>query len=180
MAEKTTINVMIDGRSFSISGYESSEYLERVAFYVNNKLGEMKQLPSYRRQTPEVRTILLALNIADDYFKAKISADTLEADIESRDTEWYSVKQDLASARTRIMELEKQLASYPDGKTVGEAVPENVPEGPENTEPASAGSSQTGPASASDSDESAPSETGTAGVNEKYLKRSRRYVKNKN
>ena len=54
-----------------LSGYESEEYLQRVATYINNKLAELKKLDGYARLSQELKSILLELNVADDYFKAK-------------------------------------------------------------------------------------------------------------
>ena len=55
-----------------MSGYESEEYLQKVATYINNKIAEFKKLDGYNHQTKENKSILLELNIADDdYFKAK-------------------------------------------------------------------------------------------------------------
>lgn len=41
MASKNTVKVLIDGKIITLSGYESEEYLQRVASYLNNKLTEL-------------------------------------------------------------------------------------------------------------------------------------------
>ena len=68
---KTDTEVIIGGKVFTLSGYESVEYLQKVASYINNKIAEYSRLDSYRRQSMETQNVLLELNIADDYFKAK-------------------------------------------------------------------------------------------------------------
>ena len=40
MAVKTDTEVIIGGRVLTLSGYESEEYLQKVASYINNKLAE--------------------------------------------------------------------------------------------------------------------------------------------
>ena len=55
----------------TLSGYESEEYLQKVASYINNKLAEYNRVESFRRQPADIQNILVELNIADDYFKAK-------------------------------------------------------------------------------------------------------------
>lgn len=178
MAEKNTIKVTIDGKSLSIGGYESTEYLEHVAFYINNKIGEMKELPGYSRQSAEMKSILLALNVADDYYKAKTRADALEEDIEAKDGEWYSVKQDLANAQVRIHELEQELAAR-SGTSFSAARTEHTSEveqnGQASRDPVSAAD---GTAGFSGSDED-PEKSEKKQPNDKYLKRSRRYAKNR-
>ena len=96
MAVKNTTQVLIGGKIVTLSGYESEEYLQKVANYMNNKLTELGQLPGYNRQALETRHTLLSLNIADDYFKAK------------RQAEMYDLKHDLINGQ---VELDKEKKS---------------------------------------------------------------------
>lgn len=73
MSSKNNTEVILGGKVFTLSGYESEEYLQKVASYINNKLAEYSKEDSFRRQNAEVRANLMYLNIADDYFKAKSS-----------------------------------------------------------------------------------------------------------
>ena len=86
MSAKNTTKVLIDGKIITLSGYESEEYLQKVASYLNNKIAELSQIPGYKRQRPETKNTLLSLNVADDYFKAKNMAESLEEDIEVKDS----------------------------------------------------------------------------------------------
>ena len=43
MSSKNKTEVLIDGKIYTLSGYESEEYLQRVATYINNKLAELKK-----------------------------------------------------------------------------------------------------------------------------------------
>ncbi len=108
MASKNTIKVLIDGKIVTLSGYESEEYLQRVASYLNNKIMDLHALSGYNRQAPDTKNTLLALNIADDYFKAKSRADSVEADMESRDREAYDVKHDLIAAQIQVDQLKQE------------------------------------------------------------------------
>ena len=110
MAVKNTTQVLIGGKIVTLSGYESEEYLQKVANYMNNKLTELGQLPGYNRQALETRHTLLSLNIADDYFKAKKQGDSLENDIELKDKEMYDLKHELISAQIKLENAEKELA----------------------------------------------------------------------
>ena len=112
MAEKNTAKVMINGKIVTLGGYESEEYFQRVANYINHKIEELEQMTGYRRMTPETRSNMLAINIADDYFKAKLQADYSEREMENKDKEAYDVKQDLISAHMEIENLIKELNRY--------------------------------------------------------------------
>ncbi|HJD37055.1 MULTISPECIES: cell division protein ZapA [unclassified Blautia] len=108
MAVKNTTQVLIGGKIVTLSGYESEEYLQKVANYMNNKLTELGQLPGYNRQALETRHTLLSLNIADDYFKAKRQAEMYEEELEAKDREMYDLKHDLINGQ---VELDKEKKS---------------------------------------------------------------------
>ncbi len=108
MSSKNNAEVIIDGKIFTLSGYESEEYLQKVAAYINNKITEFKQNEGYRRQPVDVQKALLDLNIADDYFKAKKQADSLETELESKDKQLYDIKHELINAQINNETLEKE------------------------------------------------------------------------
>lgn len=108
MAEKHSVKVLIDGKAITLGGYESEEYLQRVAFYLNNKIAELQNSKGYGHLTQDMKSTLLALNIADDYFKAKDQADSMERDIENKDQSAYDVKHDLIAAQMEIERLKKE------------------------------------------------------------------------
>ena len=107
MAVKNTTQVLIGGKIVTLSGYESEEYLQKVANYMNNKLTERGQIPGYNRQTLETRHTLLSLNIADDYFKAKRQAEMYEEELEAKDMEMYDLKHDLINGQVELDKVKK-------------------------------------------------------------------------
>ena len=116
MASKNTVKVLIDGKIVTLSGYESEEYLQRVASYLNNKIAELSTLPGYSHQPQDTRSTLLALNIADDYFKAKAQADSMEEDMESKDRETYDIKHDLIAAQIQSDKLKQEIEALRKGR----------------------------------------------------------------
>lgn len=112
MSSKNNTEVIIDGKIFTLSGYESEDYLQKVAAYINNKISEFKQNEGYKRQTMEVQKVLLDLNIADDYFKAKKQADSLEIDLELKDKQLYEIKHELIAAQIKLEADEKEQADF--------------------------------------------------------------------
>ena len=108
MSTKNQTQVVIDGKLLVISGYESEEYIQRISYYLNSKLGEFKKLDSYRRQSEERKNILLQLNIADDYFKAKKQVEILEDHINARDKEIFDLKHNLMDMQRKLDELQKK------------------------------------------------------------------------
>lgn len=112
MSSKNRAEVLIDGKIYTLSGYESEEYLQKVATYINSKLIEFKKLEGYSRQSRENKSILLELNIADDYFKAKRQAEMLEEELAEKDKELYDLKHELIGSQIRLETAEKSVADY--------------------------------------------------------------------
>lgn len=106
---KTDTEVVIGGKVFTLSGYESVEYLQKVASYINKKIAEYSRLDNYRRQPLDTQNVLLELNIADDYFKAKKQISILEEDIQSKEKELYDLKHELIAAQIKLENTEKNL-----------------------------------------------------------------------
>lgn len=109
MSAKNTTQVIIGGKIITLCGYESEEYLQRVAAYLNNKISELSELPGYNRQQVEMKQTLLSLNIADDYFKAKKQAEIFEEDSQLKDKEMYDLKHDLISLQIQNEALKKEI-----------------------------------------------------------------------
>ena len=99
MAAKTDAEVIIGGKVLTLCGYESEEYLQKVASYINNKLAEYGKVDSFRRQPADMQNILMQLNIADDYFKAKKQIHSLEDEIEAKEKELYDLKHQLIATQ---------------------------------------------------------------------------------
>ena len=106
---RNSTEVLIGGKVITLSGFESEEYLQRISTYLNHKIAECTSIEGYNRQTAETRSTLLALNIADDYFKAKKQGSVLENDVEQKDKEMYDLKHELISTQIRSNNLEKEI-----------------------------------------------------------------------
>ena len=108
MSSKNDTEVIINGKIYTLSGYESEEYLQKVATYMNNKITELKAMDGYKRLNVDMQRIRLERNIADDYFKAKKQADSIEGELDSKDKQLYDVKHELIAAQIQVESLEKE------------------------------------------------------------------------
>ena len=120
MKNKNDVEVLINGRRYTICGFESAEYLQKVATYINSKYAEFKNQDYYYNLDMELRSILLAINIADDYFKTEKEKQSLTRENEHKDKiildmkhevidkekENDHLRQKLEAAEKRITELE--------------------------------------------------------------------------
>lgn len=111
MSVKTDTEVIIGGKVFTLSGHESEEYLQKVASYINNKMTEYGKVESFRRQPLDTQSVLLQLNIADDYFKAKKQIVILEEEIQTKEKELYNLKHELIASQIKLENSEKNIKS---------------------------------------------------------------------
>lgn len=109
MSSKTDTEVIIGGKVFTLSGYESEEYLQKVASYINNKINEYNKVESFRRRPMDTQSVLLQLNIADDYFKAKKQISVLEEELQTKEKELYDLKHELISAQIKLESSEERV-----------------------------------------------------------------------
>ena len=114
MASKTDVQVLLGGKVYTLSGYESEEYLQKIALYINNKMTELNQMPEYKRMGSDMQKTLLELNMADDYYKARKRISELEADQEDKDKAEYDLKHELISAQIQLDESTKKIDQLKD------------------------------------------------------------------
>ena len=111
MSDKTDIEVIIGGKVFTLSGYESEDYLQRVASYLNGKIAEFSKIEGMNRQPVDVRNVLMQINIADDYFKARDEIENLETQIAEKEKELYDIKHELIATQIKLENTEKNVKS---------------------------------------------------------------------
>lgn len=117
MAKKNAAEVLINGKVYTISGYESTAYLHKVATFLNELEEDISQAGNYNMLSADEKQLLKNMNLADVYFKANDAREELEHQVEDKDREIYSLKHDLIDARMekdkllqQIKELETKLA----------------------------------------------------------------------
>lgn len=111
MTGKNEIEVIIGGKVYYISGYESEEYLQKVASYINSKIGDFEGEDAYKRLNSQYQNLLLLLNMADDYFKAKARIDLLEEELASKDNDLCNIKHELISTQIKLDNAKTEIIS---------------------------------------------------------------------
>lgn len=120
MNTKNDVEVVIGGKQYTLSGYESSEYLQKIATHINDKLSKFREQDGYARLDGEVKNVLLAINLADDFYKAQKSADDLQKANEDLEKEIFDLKHDLIAMKNQLEEKEQQLEALEKEKTHSE------------------------------------------------------------
>ena len=66
-------------------------------------------MDSFKRQPIDKQNMLIQLNIADDYFKAKNQIELLEQDLKAKDNELYDLKHELIATQIKLDNTLKSL-----------------------------------------------------------------------
>lgn len=103
------IEVIINNKRYTLSGYESEEYLQRIASYINNKHNEIKNKDAYRFLDSDLKNILLQINIADDYYKTKDKLQEIESENDSKSKEIYDLKHEIISTQTKLDSAQREI-----------------------------------------------------------------------
>ena len=124
------MEVIIDGKVYTLAGDETEEHMQRIASYVNNKIQELKKSASYKKLSREYQSVFLALNISDDLYKTKEVLKLMKEEYDKKDKEIYDKNQELLQEklqsetasklaeeyRRKINELQKRIIELETGK----------------------------------------------------------------
>lgn len=102
MGTKKSILVVIDKKEYLLSGFEGEEYLQSVASYINQKIAEMNQQESYRGIPQDMKNLMLNLNLADDYFKAREQAGSAQQKFSDLEKEIFDLKHQLIDTQMQL------------------------------------------------------------------------------
>ena len=130
LAFKNKVQVTIDGRTFSIMGTESEEYLQKVAAYIDEKMKELKKSGAQGSLNPITLYFLTSLNIADELFKTNDELEVVkkefsdfrngvisDEEIRSIKDETISLKDEIDKLIAELEELKRRLSIAEDEKS---------------------------------------------------------------
>lgn len=103
------IEVIINNKRYTLSGYESEEFLQKIASYINGKHVEFRNKDAYKFLDTDLKNILMQINIADDYFKTTDKLKEIHSENENKSNEIFDLKHELISTQTKLSSTEKEL-----------------------------------------------------------------------
>jgi cell division protein ZapA len=103
------IEVIINNKRYTLRGYESEDYLQKVATYINNKHSEFKKQDAYKLLDSEMKNILMEINIADDYFKVRGQIKEIELENEGKGNEIFELKHEYVLAQTKLEAANQEI-----------------------------------------------------------------------
>lgn len=102
MSAKNYTDVLIGGKIYTLGGMEEENYLQQIASYINEKLSLLRRQEGFLKQSEDYQSVMVYLNLADDYFKAKEQLAQLTAEREAFEKENYSLKHELVSTQMKL------------------------------------------------------------------------------
>ena len=108
MAEKNKVEVRIAGKDYTLVGFESDEYIQKIGLYVDKKMNEI--LKANNKLSTSMVAVLTAINAADDLFKAHESEINLKRDLKRANEE-------LALLREEKKRLAEENAAFANKNT---------------------------------------------------------------
>lgn len=112
MTEKKKINVVIDGRDFTVVGDEDEEYILEIARYVDGNIKRLANKNSFLSQT--MAATLAALNITDELFKTREELTDLKEETKEPLENYKDAKMNLEKSNEEIELLKKELTKCKD------------------------------------------------------------------
>lgn len=92
VAERNKVEVRIGGKDYTLVGVESEEYMQKVALYIDKKMNEIMRINN--KLSTSMASVLSAINVADDYFKAYENVINLNKDLKAANEEIERLKEE--------------------------------------------------------------------------------------
>lgn len=92
VSAKNKVEVRIGGMDYILVGQETDEYIQRVALYIDKKMNEITR--ANNKLSTTMSAVLTAVNVADDFFKAREKIDVLTKELEQVKSELEQLKRD--------------------------------------------------------------------------------------
>ena len=107
MANK--VDVVICGEVITLRSNEEEAHLQRIARYIDQKMAELTAANVNAAINEKIRTLLIAVNVADDYFKAYDTLARNMAEHEKYITEVGRMQQENMMLKDKLYELQAEL-----------------------------------------------------------------------
>ncbi|MBR1861702.1 MAG: cell division protein ZapA [Lachnospiraceae bacterium] len=101
--------IILNGKTLVVGGGESPEHMQRVADYINAKILEYRENEAYAKMSADTKTMLLELNIGDDYITTKDKLDETLIELAEKNKELYEAKLELEEIKAKFDVAKNQV-----------------------------------------------------------------------
>ena len=109
MANK--VEVIICGEVITLRSNEEEAHLQRIARYIDRKLTDLTAANANASFNERIRTLLIALNVADEYFKASDALARVNVEQEKYMNEIALMQEENELLQEKFYELQAELAN---------------------------------------------------------------------
>ncbi|MCL1787887.1 MAG: cell division protein ZapA [Defluviitaleaceae bacterium] len=103
------VEVVIGGKVLSIRSEESAEHVQKIAMYVSQKIDMLKAKNLSAVVDERLKTLLIALNIADDHFKTKDQLTAQEVINKNLTAKAAKLEKENAALKSQTQKLQTKL-----------------------------------------------------------------------
>ena len=109
MSSLNKIEAVIGGEIITLVSAENEEFMQKIARYIDRKLSEIKRMKSNASINERTRTLFIAINIAEDYFKTLETLHNLEEEHEKFVTELGRMQEENYLLTEKLHELQDRM-----------------------------------------------------------------------
>lgn len=109
MSSVNKVEVVIGGEIITLMSGENEDYMQKLARYIDRKLNEIKSMNSSASINERTRTLFIAVNVADDYFKTLEQLRRLESAHEKYIMEMGRMQEENFLLTEKLHDLQHQL-----------------------------------------------------------------------
>ncbi|TYQ16811.1 UNVERIFIED_CONTAM: cell division protein ZapA [Acetivibrio alkalicellulosi] len=110
MTDKNKVSVRIAGKDYTLVGVEAEEYIQKIALYIDKKLNTIIRLNS--KLSTSMASVLTAINVADDFFKARETAELLDMELKDAKKEIEKLKKENTNLANENAVLENKNTNF--------------------------------------------------------------------
>lgn len=103
------LEVLIDGRVYTLAGSCSEEHLQRIGRHIDKKITEARRVKPITAYNFDLSTLYIMINLTDDLIYKTDRASTAESECARLTGELKKQKAELDDLRAKFAELSKQL-----------------------------------------------------------------------
>jgi len=118
--QENRVDVLIDGKVVTLKSSEPEEYLHRLARYIDKKITDTTTASKTASLEERTKTLLIALNVADDYFKSLGGIKELEKMQSSIMKEMERMQKENTALQQKVQDLQNEVAELLTAKEEAE------------------------------------------------------------
>jgi len=107
--EVRNLEVLIDGRVYTLAGSCPEEYLQRIGRHIDKKIVEARRVKPITAYNFDLNTLYIMINLVDEMLTKSDGADAFEAESVRLTGELKKIKNENEDLRAKLAEVKKLL-----------------------------------------------------------------------